>query len=147
MGGNQLDSSAVSYRVGLTSTHWIQLGLAKMIEQKCADMRTVPLPRENILSGAKMNVTVAGSLLRLTDPETNLEGEYEFDHHARRPFAIYWRTGGAVIGVVAAPVDMGTVKTRRGGGVQILEYVANEPIGSRGQPAPSGLFIVLPSHP
>jgi len=62
-------------------------------------------------TGTKTNVSVAGSVLRLTDPEANLEGEYEFDNY----------------------VDMGTVKTRRvEGDVQVINYVANDLIGFRG---------------
>ncbi|GAB1719297.1 MAG: hypothetical protein NTAFB09_10280 [Nitrosospira sp.] len=62
-------------------------------------------------TGTKTNVSVSGSVLRLTDPEANLEGEYEFDN----------------------PVDMGTVKTRRVEvDVQVINYVANDLIGSRG---------------
>jgi hypothetical protein len=62
-------------------------------------------------TGTKTNVSVSGSVLRLTDPEVNLEGEYEFDNY----------------------VDMGTVATRRVEvDVQIINYVANDLIGSRG---------------
>jgi hypothetical protein len=62
-------------------------------------------------TGTKTNVSVSGSVLRLTDPETNLEGEYEFDNY----------------------VDMGTVATRRVEvDTQILNYVADDLIGSRG---------------
>jgi hypothetical protein len=62
-------------------------------------------------TGTKTNVTVSGSVLRLTDPEANLEGEYEFDN----------------------PVDMGTVKTRRVEvDVQVLNYVATDFIDSMG---------------
>lgn len=62
-------------------------------------------------TGTKTNVSLVGSVLRLTDPEANLEGEYEFDN----------------------PVDMGTVETRRVEvDVQVLNYVATDLIGSRG---------------
>lgn len=63
-------------------------------------------------TGAKTNVSLVGSVLRLTDPETNLEGEYEFDN----------------------PVDMGTVATRRVEvDVQVLNYIATDLIDSMGE--------------
>jgi hypothetical protein len=63
-------------------------------------------------TGTKTNVSLVGSVLRLTDPEANLEGEYEFDN----------------------PVDMGTVETRRVEvDVQVLNYVANDLIDSMGE--------------
>lgn len=62
-------------------------------------------------TGTKTNVSLAGTVLRLTDPTVNLTGTYEFD----------------------APVDMTTVKTRRlEADITALSYVATDLIDSMG---------------
>jgi hypothetical protein len=63
-------------------------------------------------TGTKTNVSVVGSVLRLTDPEANLEGEYEFN------------------GVI----DMLAVATRRiESDIDALSYVATDLIDSMGE--------------